>query len=52
MNLIVDKIKQNTRNFAKRQLTWFRRDADITWFEPNQTPEIIRFIAQKLNREV
>lgn len=48
----VDKIKQNTRNFAKRQLTWFRRDADITWFEPNQTPEIIRLIAQKLNREV
>ncbi|MET1056824.1 MAG: tRNA (adenosine(37)-N6)-dimethylallyltransferase MiaA [Pedobacter sp.] len=31
----VDKIKQNTRRFAKRQLTWFRRDKDIQWFEPH-----------------
>jgi tRNA dimethylallyltransferase len=27
-------IKQNTRHFAKRQLTWFKRDADIAWVEP------------------
>jgi len=34
----VDKIKQNTRRFAKRQLTWFRRDKDIHWFEPQSPP--------------
>ena len=27
----VEKIKQHTRNFAKRQMTWFRKDPDITW---------------------
>jgi tRNA dimethylallyltransferase len=40
----VDKIKQNTRRFAKRQLTWFRRDEEIKWFEPDQTTEIIQYI--------
>ncbi len=40
----VDKIKQNTRRFAKRQLTWFRRDEEIRWFEPEQTTEILQYI--------
>ena len=40
----VDKIKQNTRRFAKRQLTWFRRDEEIKWFEPEQTTEILAYI--------
>ena len=30
-----EKLKQNTRNFAKRQLTWFRKDKQIHWLEPN-----------------
>ncbi len=42
----VDKIKQNTRRFAKRQLTWFRRDEEIKWFEPEQTTEILAYIDQ------
>lgn len=37
----VAMIKQNTRRFAKRQLTWFRRDENSTWFEPNQVEDII-----------
>lgn len=44
----VDKIKQNTRRFAKRQLTWFRRDDNITWFEPNHTDEVITYIKKAL----
>jgi tRNA dimethylallyltransferase len=28
----VEKIKQHTRNYAKRQLTWFKKDKEITWF--------------------
>jgi tRNA dimethylallyltransferase len=31
LSAAVDKIKQNTRNYAKRQLTWFRKDKDIRW---------------------
>ena len=27
----IDKLKQNTRNYAKRQLTWFRKNEDIIW---------------------
>ncbi|MGN7986918.1 tRNA (adenosine(37)-N6)-dimethylallyltransferase MiaA [Pedobacter sp. 22226] len=41
-------IKQNTRRFAKRQLTWFRRDAEINWFEPDEKDQIIGLINEKL----
>ncbi|MCX2431170.1 tRNA (adenosine(37)-N6)-dimethylallyltransferase MiaA [Pedobacter sp. GR22-10] len=40
----VSNIKQNTRRFAKRQLTWFRRDEEIRWFEPNQQQVVIKYI--------
>ena len=42
----VSLIKLRTRHYAKRQLTWFRRDARITWLTPEQAerlPETIRF---------
>jgi len=44
----VSNIKQNTRRFAKRQLTWFRRDEEITWFEPNQHEEIVKYIERRI----
>ncbi|MFC4212608.1 tRNA (adenosine(37)-N6)-dimethylallyltransferase MiaA [Pedobacter lithocola] len=40
----VSSIKQNTRRFAKRQLTWFRRDEEITWFEPDEVEKVIELI--------
>jgi tRNA dimethylallyltransferase len=43
----VEKIKQNTRRYAKRQLTWFRRDPYIRWFQPGNTEEIIRYIKER-----
>ncbi len=39
-------IKKNTRRFAKRQLTWFKKDKEIRWFEPNQLIEIKKFISE------
>ena len=48
LNTAVDAIKQNTRKFAKRQLTWFRRDTEIKWFEPNQIKEIVTYLNTKL----
>jgi len=36
-NEAIEKIKQNTRRFAKRQLTWFRKDLEINWFEPSES---------------
>ena len=40
----VTDIKTNTRRYAKRQMTWFKRDKDITWFHPSQVREIIAHI--------
>ncbi|MES2829891.1 MAG: tRNA (adenosine(37)-N6)-dimethylallyltransferase MiaA [Bacteroidota bacterium] len=45
----VDKIKQNTRRFAKRQLTWFRKDLQTAWFDPAQTDEIIDYLKNCFN---
>ncbi len=41
----IEKIKQNTRRFAKRQITWFKKSEDIKWFEPNQFDEIIKYLS-------
>lgn len=40
----VELIKRNTRRYAKRQLTWFRRDPGIRWFAPTDDEEMIRYI--------
>jgi tRNA dimethylallyltransferase len=45
----VDKIKQNSRNYAKRQLTWFKRDKEYTWFDINTNRNaILPFIMKAL----
>ena len=44
----IDLIKRNSRKYARKQLTWFRRDADIHWFEPDQLQEIIAFTQDRL----
>ena len=43
LNAAVEKIKISTRQYAKRQLTWFKKDAEIKWFSPAQVKEIIEF---------
>ena len=40
----IEDIKMNTRRFAKRQLTWFNKDKEIVWFNPNEEEKIIKFI--------
>lgn len=45
----INQIKKNTRRFAKRQGTWFRRDPEITWFDYKTSPnDIINFVERKL----
>jgi tRNA dimethylallyltransferase len=44
-----ENIKQNTRRFAKRQLTWYRRDTEINWFKPNETNSVVHFIKEKIH---
>lgn len=45
----VGLIKKNTRNFAKRQLTWFRKDKEIKWFDPSHQKEIINYLGKSLD---
>lgn len=42
----VDRIKINTRQYAKRQLTWFRKDKEINWFAPNNIKGILNLIEE------
>ena len=44
----VEKIKTNTRRFAKRQMTWFRKDREITWFHPDDVHLIHKLIQQQI----
>ena len=43
----VELIKRNSRRYAKRQLTWFRRDSEIRWFAPDDDAAIIAHIDSK-----
>ncbi len=40
----IELVKRNSRRYAKRQMTWFRRDSEIGWFAPNKLSDIINFI--------
>jgi len=51
LDFAISEIKKNTRRFAKRQLTWFRKDTDIEWFDHNiDTENIINYITGKINQ--
>lgn len=43
-----EKIKTNTRRFAKRQMTWFKKDAGISWFNPKDKEKIISYLYDNL----
>lgn len=45
----IEKIKSNTRRYARKQLTWFKRDQDLTWFDISETSRIIPFIELNIN---
>ncbi|HPS58120.1 MAG TPA: tRNA (adenosine(37)-N6)-dimethylallyltransferase MiaA [Spirochaetota bacterium] len=45
----VENIKLNTRQFAKKQMTWFKRNRDITWFNPSEKEKIKNKINNLLN---
>ncbi len=44
----VELIKRNSRRYAKRQMTWWSRDKDIRWFQPEQVEEIIKYISNQV----
>lgn len=40
----VERMKGNTRRYARKQLTWFRRDAEVRWFHPDNKEDILNYI--------
>ena len=41
----VERIKGNTRRYARKQLTWYKKDPQIRWFHPQETEQIISYIS-------
>lgn len=46
----VRQIQSNTRHYAKKQLTWYKRDAEMAWFAPENVKEIIKYIDSRLKK--
>lgn len=47
----VRQIQSNTRRYARKQLTWYKRDGDMRWFEPSNIEEIIKYIDQRIEMQ-
>lgn len=45
----VEKIKQNSRIYSRKQMTWFKRDAGIRWFHPDQEAEILAYLRERVS---
>jgi tRNA dimethylallyltransferase len=45
----VEKINTNTRRYAKRQMTWFRKDQEVEWFTPDRIEEIPGYLEKAMN---
>jgi tRNA dimethylallyltransferase len=48
----VEAIKKNTRHYAKRQLTWFRKSIDVQWFSPQNGVAVIDYCQQATTGKV
>ena len=44
----IRQIQSNSRQYMRKQLTWFKRDQDIKWFQPNNIEEIIKYLDEKM----
>ena len=44
----IELVKRNSRRYAKRQMTWFRRDEEIRWFSPEEFDSMIEFLENKI----
>lgn len=47
-NEAIRLLKRNSRRYAKRQMTWFKRDQEMNWFHPDQIEEIKAFIENQI----
>ena len=48
LDFALNRMRKNTRVFAKKQMTWWQRDPEIHWFEADEKSEILDFVRSKL----
>jgi tRNA dimethylallyltransferase len=51
LEFAIEKIKQNSRIYSRKQMTWFKRDSEIRWFHPDNEKEIISYIEQRIKQQ-
>lgn len=51
LDFAIEKIKQHSRIYSRKQATWYRKDTTINWFNPDNTEEIKNFITKSLIKE-
>lgn len=47
LSVAIERMKKNTRVYAKKQLTWYKRDEEMTWFGPDDFDSIVEYIKSK-----
>lgn len=50
LDFAIEKIKRNSRVYARKQMTWFKRDKEIIWFHPDNIEGILTFLDEQLKR--
>lgn len=48
LDMAIEKIKQNTRIYSRKQMTWYRKDPEVNWFHPNDEESIKKFLEKEL----
>lgn len=51
LDFAIEKIKRNSRVYARKQMTWFKRDPEILWFHPEEEELILATIAERIHRK-
>ena len=48
LDFAIEKIKQNTRIYSRKQVTWYQKDEEITWFHPDDVESILQYIEKRV----
>lgn len=47
LDMALDRMRKNTRVFAKKQMTWLNKDTSVCWFDANKPAEVMRLVQEK-----
>jgi tRNA dimethylallyltransferase len=47
LNFALERLRKNTRVYAKKQMTWFKKDESIRWFHPDEWQQILAYIQEQ-----